>query len=107
MDRSQEQFDKYFATMPWLAVPWRDDQLRSVLSRKFKVQGIPHLVILAPDSTVISANARSAVGVDPNGDKFPWQGTQEPRPFPIPWLLLAFLLFWLINTYLFPPKPKT
>lgn len=23
--------------MPWLAVPWKDDQLRSVLGRKFQV----------------------------------------------------------------------
>jgi hypothetical protein len=25
--------------MPWLAVPFKDDQLRSVLSRKFNVSG--------------------------------------------------------------------
>jgi hypothetical protein len=28
------------------------------------------------------------------------------RSFPVPWLLLAFLVYWLINTYFFPPKPK-
>jgi len=28
---------EYFSTMPWLAVPFLDDQLRSVLTRKFNV----------------------------------------------------------------------
>lgn len=28
---------EYFDSMPWLAVPFKDDQLRSVLSRKFNV----------------------------------------------------------------------
>jgi hypothetical protein len=28
------------------------------------------------------------------------------RGFPIPWLLLAFLVWWLVNLYFFPPKPK-
>eukprot|EP00775_Hariotina_reticulata_P011953 gene11953-12096_t len=78
MDKDQAQFDEYFATMPWLAVPFVDDQLRSVLSRKFNVQGIPHLVMLGPDSTILSANARSAVMADPNGTNYPWAGAKEP-----------------------------
>jgi hypothetical protein len=28
------------------------------------------------------------------------------RSFPVPWLLLAFLVYWLVHTYFFPPKPK-
>lgn len=28
------------------------------------------------------------------------------RGFPIPWMLLAFLVWWLVNLYLFPPKSK-
>ncbi|KAF8058839.1 hypothetical protein HT031_005407 [Scenedesmus sp. PABB004] len=106
MDRNQEQFDDYFSSMPWLAVPFQDDQLRSVLTRKFNVQGIPQLVMLAPDSTVLSANARGAVAIDPSGEKFPWAGATEPKAFPMPWLLLVFLVFWLVNTFLFPPSKK-
>lgn len=44
-----------------------------------QVQGIPHLVLLAPDSTVLCGNARSAVAADPNGEKFPWHGAEEPK----------------------------
>lgn len=31
---------EYFGGMPWLAVPFQDDQLRSVLSRKFNVSRV-------------------------------------------------------------------
>jgi hypothetical protein len=31
---------EYFGSMPWMAVPFRDDQLRSVLSRKFQVRSL-------------------------------------------------------------------
>lgn len=65
--------------MPWLAVPFADDQLRNVLIRKFQCMGIPHLVMLAPDSTILSANARATVAADLAGQKFPWAGAKEPR----------------------------
>lgn len=32
--------------------------------------------------------------------------TTHYRGLPIPWMLLAFLVYWLVNLYLFPPKPK-
>jgi CO dehydrogenase/acetyl-CoA synthase beta subunit len=44
-----------------------------------QVQGIPHVVLLAPDSTVLCGNARAAVSADPNGDNFPWPGAEEPK----------------------------
>jgi hypothetical protein len=44
-----------------------------------QVQGIPHLTLLAPDSTVLCGNARAAVAADPNGENFPWKGAEEPK----------------------------
>lgn len=133
----------YFDSMPWLAVPWKDDQLRSVLSRKFnvsliavggilkaaccasvqvcpattagstckpgtgnwmthvlmlvvdfaaqvpsqlftlivppQVQSIPRLVILGSEGEVVAEDARSAVSADPNGEKYPWTGSQPAK----------------------------
>lgn len=51
-----------------------------------QVMGIPQLVVLAPDSTVLSSNARSAVTADPNGQNFPWQGSAHAEPR---WVALA------------------
>lgn len=42
-DRSQTEFEQYYATMPWLAVAGFQNQL---LSARYQVQGIPSLVIL-------------------------------------------------------------
>ena len=42
---SQENFDKYFGEMPWKALPFSDRDRKAALSKKFKVQGIPNLVI--------------------------------------------------------------
>jgi len=45
-DQGEEAFNEYFADMPWLAVPFSDSEGREGLDSRFKVSGIPHLVIL-------------------------------------------------------------
>ena len=43
------------------------------MSRKYKVQGIPTLVLInAGDGNLITKDGRSTVSQDPNGEKFPW-----------------------------------
>ncbi|XP_014673718.1 PREDICTED: LOW QUALITY PROTEIN: nucleoredoxin-like [Priapulus caudatus] len=77
-DRDQSSFDEYFAEMPWLAVPFQERDRKAKLSKKFRVQGIPSLVLLDGISgKVIQAEARECLANDPQGKKFPWL----PRPF--------------------------
>ncbi|KAF0922479.1 hypothetical protein E2562_037263 [Oryza meyeriana var. granulata] len=45
-DSDLEAFNAYFAKMPWLAVPFSDSEGLSNLNERFKVMGIPHLIIL-------------------------------------------------------------
>jgi nucleoredoxin len=71
-DKDAGQFDEYFAEMPWAAIPYSDRDRQAALSKKFKVQGIPTLVILNPDGEVVTLDGREALGNDPEGDKFPW-----------------------------------
>ena len=61
-DRSEKNMYGYMndAGMPWLAVPFEDGARRK-LSRELKVNGIPRLVVFAPDGRIISPNARSEV----------------------------------------------
>ena len=59
-DQSQAEFDGYYKTMPWLALPFGDER-KKALSTKFAVSGIPRLVILKADGTVIDENARGAI----------------------------------------------
>lgn len=73
-DQDQAQFDEYLGEMPWLAVPYSNREKKEALSKKFKVQGIPTIIIVDPaDGSVINKDGRSCVMKDPTGDKLPWK----------------------------------
>lgn len=55
-DKTQEEFDKYYAEMPWLALPRGDSRL-ATLAQKFSVKGVPRLIMLKQDGTVVDDNA--------------------------------------------------
>merc|ERR1712225_45567 len=71
-DRDEAAFDEYFAEMPWISLPYANRDAKEALSKKFKVQGIPTLVIIDKDGTTITTDGRSAVTEDPTGQNFPW-----------------------------------
>jgi len=71
-DRDPGSFDEYFKDMPWLALPFSDRKTQAQLSSKFKVQGIPTLVILDSEGKVITSDGRSEVSGDPKAERFPW-----------------------------------
>jgi len=75
-DRDQAAFDEYFGEMPWTALPYDARAAKDKLSKKFKVSGIPSLIVLDEDGTLITADGRSAVSEDPTGEDFPWR----PKP---------------------------
>lgn len=55
-DRTQEEYDKYYAEMPWLALP-RGDKRTATIAKKFEVKGVPRLIVMKPDGTVINNSA--------------------------------------------------
>jgi len=72
-DKNQGAFDSYFKEMPWKALPYSDRDRKNKLSGKFKVSGIPTLILLDPKTgKVIDANGRSVISGDKTGEKFPW-----------------------------------
>lgn len=75
-DRSRESFERYFSSMPWLAVPYDDERRRRKLASILRVQGIPTLVILDEKNKVLTRNGRLEIVDDPEGLNFPWR----PRP---------------------------
>lgn len=58
-------------------MPYGKRDIHQSLNKKFKVQGIPSLVILDMNGQVISKDGRSKVMSDPEGKSFPWR----PKPF--------------------------
>ncbi|XP_059670927.1 probable nucleoredoxin 1 [Cornus florida] len=53
-DDDAKFFEEYFVKMPWLAIPFSDLEVREKLNELFKVEGIPHLVILDEKGEVLS-----------------------------------------------------
>lgn len=72
-DRDEASFNEYYGEMPWLALPFADREIKAKLSKKFKVQGIPMLVLLDGDGNLITTDGRSAISSDPSGASFPWK----------------------------------
>lgn len=71
-DRDEKSFSEYYGEMPWKALPFDNRDLKASLSKKYKVQGIPTLVIVGEDGKTITTDGRSAISGDPDGKNFPW-----------------------------------
>lgn len=72
-DRDDQAFKNYHNTMPWLALPFSDRQRKAELCKMFNISGIPSLIMLDTDGSMITDKARGRVGGDPAGKEFPWR----------------------------------
>ncbi|KAK4481383.1 hypothetical protein RD792_012271 [Penstemon davidsonii] len=61
-DHDQTTFDSYFNTMPWLALPFGDPNIKR-LAKYFDVKDIPSLVILGPDGKTVTKHGRNLVNL--------------------------------------------
>jgi len=80
-DEDEASFTEYFEEQPWLALPFEERETKEKLSKKFKVQGIPSLVILDSEGKLITKDGQAAISGDPEGAEFPW------KPVPVKQLL--------------------
>jgi len=70
-DQNEAAFASYFKDMPWLALPFAAREVKAKLSEKFRVSGIPTLVLLDSSGKLISTDGRSKVMSDPTGKWVP------------------------------------
>ncbi|TJX53851.1 redoxin domain-containing protein, partial [Soehngenia saccharolytica] len=61
-DKDQESFDEYYASMPWLALPF-GDKVKKDLSRYFRIKSIPSLLIIGPDGKTVTTDGKNIVSV--------------------------------------------
>lgn len=71
-DSDPQEFQEYFAEMPWLSVDGDAATRQSDLSSHFEVSGIPTLVILDPELKTVVADAVESVRDDADAEDFPW-----------------------------------
>jgi thiol-disulfide isomerase/thioredoxin len=63
-DFDEQSFADYFGEMPWLALPFSDRLLKASVSKKYGVSGIPSLILLNPDGSVITIDGRASIDDD-------------------------------------------
>lgn len=64
-DRDEAGFTSYFATMPWMAIPFAQRQVQERLMQRYGVRGIPSLVLLHRNGGVLTKDGRTSVLKDP------------------------------------------
>jgi len=73
-DRDEGAFKEYYGEQPWLALPYEKRDEKAALNKKYKVQGIPSLVVLGPDGALITKEGRSKITENfEDCAGFPWK----------------------------------
>lgn len=73
--RDAQSYGQYFTHMNWLALPFEEaaGPRGQALGEKYKVKGIPSLVLLDEIGNVITTDARTKIPADKAGIGFPWR----------------------------------
>ena len=76
-DRDQSAFEEYFREMPWTALDFKERDLKASLSEIYGVSGIPTLVLLKGDGTMLDSEGRKIVQL--GADCYPWDAESIKR----------------------------
>jgi thiol-disulfide isomerase/thioredoxin len=73
MDQEEIEFqDLFLKTCPdWLAIPHYEKWRVEALSERFNVENIPHVVLIAPDTSIVNFSARRKIEMNPSAIGFP------------------------------------
>lgn len=72
MDRTGAEYQSYTSDMPWWCLP-HESPVMGKLANMYGAEGIPHLVVLDKDGTVLQQDGVGEVSIDPQGANFPWR----------------------------------
>ena len=70
-DRSEAEFNEYFGTMPWKAIPFGNDAIDN-LNDCFGIQGIPYFLVFNNEGKLIDEKGRMTVE-----NRYPKNGYSE------------------------------
>ena len=72
-DLMNQCYQQYACKMPWWCLPLQASGIVDRLSATYHTKGIPHLVVLDTDGTILQGDAINQVLNDPLGAQFPWR----------------------------------
>ena len=61
LDGNLEAFERNFAEMPWLAVPYQDEKIKSMLKQRYGINSIPTLVVVDSAGNLVTYDGRKDV----------------------------------------------
>lgn len=75
LDNSEGEKKTYISEMDmkWLTVPGASSPEAQKLAQKFQIRGIPSLIVLGPDGSVVTANGREDVMIAPDKALQKWK----------------------------------
>merc|ERR1712183_1202371 len=72
-DKDETAFNEYHGEMPWLALPFSERDKKASLAKRYKCQGIPHLVFVDPKTwETITLNGRGGISAASFIEDFPY-----------------------------------
>merc|ERR1712232_1522861 len=72
-DKDEAAFNEYHAEMPWKALPYSERDKKASLAKRYKCQGIPHLVFVDPKTwETITLNSRGGISSASFIEDFPY-----------------------------------
>ncbi|CAF1253769.1 unnamed protein product [Didymodactylos carnosus] len=88
-DEDQSSFDEYYKEMPWKAIPFEDRNLAEKLGEKYEIEGIPSLIILKPNGTILTTDGvaeltlkgSDAIGKWAKGQSIFWSRAAQPSEY--------------------------
>ena len=62
MDKREGDFQESYSQMPWLSVPFADQDRLADLRKRYRVTGVPYLVVLkSEDGGLVTTNGRKDI----------------------------------------------
>lgn len=72
LDKSEEDYNKYIADMPWWCLPYATSTLPKLVA-SLQANRVPHLVVIDAEGKIITKEGVNALEQDPTGSDFPWR----------------------------------
>ncbi|PNH03850.1 putative nucleoredoxin 1 [Tetrabaena socialis] len=80
-DHDELSCEEYFKEMPWLLLPYGNQDAQDELTHNYKVQGLPALVLVDGETgELITDRGRSKVTSDKECKDFPWKPKAQADP---------------------------
>ena len=82
MDQAEEEYTEYLSEMPWPALKLGDSRIQELVE-SVGVEGLPTLVTVKRDGTVVNKDAKEVADDDEAGGLFPWAPVSLPKVCPL------------------------